>query len=154
MFGTPLACWGPHLHWHASGSYFCCWKVCNFLNSSGAGDNVDETVFSKEKVLAQAVSFSFSSSLATLVALHHHSSLFSVSSCFRQDGTMPWVIIIIIIIIVIIIISILLVLLFLSRWYRALNALKAMHTMQKLTFPETVPGEQKHYHQDQDQDQD
>ena len=26
------------------------------------------------------------------------------------------------------------------RWYRALNALKAMHTMQKLTFPETVPG--------------
>jgi len=25
------------------------------------------------------------------------------------------------------------------RWYRALNALKAMHTMQKLTFPETVP---------------
>jgi len=27
------------------------------------------------------------------------------------------------------------------RWYRALNALKAMHTMQKLTFPETVPGE-------------
>ena len=30
---------------------------------------------------------------------------------------------------------------FCSRWYRALNALKAMHTMQKLTFPETVPGE-------------
>ena len=27
------------------------------------------------------------------------------------------------------------------RWYRALNALKAMHTMQKLTFPETVPGQ-------------
>eukprot|EP00090_Calanus_glacialis_P031250 TRINITY_DN51362_c0_g1_i1.p1 TRINITY_DN51362_c0_g1~~TRINITY_DN51362_c0_g1_i1.p1 ORF type:complete len:119 (+),score=19.75 TRINITY_DN51362_c0_g1_i1:38-358(+) len=26
------------------------------------------------------------------------------------------------------------------RWYRALNALKAMHTMQKLTFPETIPG--------------
>merc|ERR1719336_806347 len=25
------------------------------------------------------------------------------------------------------------------RWFRALNALKAMHTMQKLTFPETVP---------------
>eukprot|EP00092_Neocalanus_flemingeri_P028870 GFUD01031348.1.p1 GENE.GFUD01031348.1~~GFUD01031348.1.p1 ORF type:complete len:678 (-),score=184.77 GFUD01031348.1:119-2152(-) len=25
------------------------------------------------------------------------------------------------------------------RWYRALNALKAMHTMVKLTFPETVP---------------
>jgi len=25
------------------------------------------------------------------------------------------------------------------RWYRALNALKAMHTMRKLTFPETVP---------------
>ena len=26
------------------------------------------------------------------------------------------------------------------RWHRALNALKAMHTMVKLTFPETVPG--------------
>ena len=31
----------------------------------------------------------------------------------------------------------------LCRWYRALNALKAMHTMVKLTFPETVPGEEK-----------
>ena len=26
------------------------------------------------------------------------------------------------------------------RWHRALNALKAMHTMKKLTFPEVVPG--------------
>ena len=31
----------------------------------------------------------------------------------------------------------------LCRWYRALNALKAMHTMVKLTFPETVPGKEK-----------
>ena len=30
---------------------------------------------------------------------------------------------------------------FCRRWFRALNALKAMHTMQKLTFPETVPGQ-------------
>ena len=33
----------------------------------------------------------------------------------------------------------------LCRWYRALNALKAMHTMQKLTFPETVPGKDCNY---------
>ena len=26
------------------------------------------------------------------------------------------------------------------RWHRALNALKAMHTMKKLTVPDTVPG--------------
>ena len=26
------------------------------------------------------------------------------------------------------------------RWHRALNALKAMHTMKKLTFPCVVPG--------------
>ena len=26
------------------------------------------------------------------------------------------------------------------RWHRALNALKAMHTMKKLTFPDIVPG--------------
>ena len=26
------------------------------------------------------------------------------------------------------------------RWHRALNTLKAMHTMKKLTFPDVVPG--------------
>ena len=26
------------------------------------------------------------------------------------------------------------------RWHRALNTLKAMHTMKKLTFPDIVPG--------------
>ena len=26
------------------------------------------------------------------------------------------------------------------RWHRALNTLKAMHTIKKLTFPDVVPG--------------